>query len=414
MGKPKVAPPPPSVYRDNPIMDDAASTSSAVLLDDIDGFPEEELPAYTDEPVASVTSMSPLCSDRLWPARHVSPTELPWSKHDASYSEFSSNMPNASTDADVLQYHIASQARYPPGYYVEIRGTHNETKRQGNKETKDRVTDFYIRISIQYLIARKLGDGQLWCLPNNVRGYRGGRIPTLEPTVATEEEMTDVENPVDQLKLWCEAYVQNPGSVKSFTMKRQVIHHNTARLEKYIRSAISETRYRGHVSVKFATTHDRVIFYSPGKINDWRLNNYIRWFFYLTFLWVISWPVLFFLTRKYEVVTVNFPYADKLEDTAEERRFTRMSELDWYNLWSSSIKRAALARMKCEDRSLDEAYRQATADADARGLAASASPAPLPNTGNSFADAALGVLGQGLRVAEAWSGNPNGEWGFDR
>jgi hypothetical protein len=71
MGKPKVAPPPPSVYRDNPIIDDAASTSSAVLLDDIDGFPEEELPAYTDEPVASVTSMSPLCSDRLWPARHV-------------------------------------------------------------------------------------------------------------------------------------------------------------------------------------------------------------------------------------------------------------------------------------------------------------------------------------------------------
>jgi hypothetical protein len=52
MGSGKVAPPPsgvPSVetYRD----DDAASNSSAVLLEDFD-YPEDEPPAYTDEPAA--------------------------------------------------------------------------------------------------------------------------------------------------------------------------------------------------------------------------------------------------------------------------------------------------------------------------------------------------------------------------
>jgi hypothetical protein len=72
MGKATVAPPPPSVYRDNPIIDDAASTSSAVLLDDIEGYSDEELPPpYTDEPVASVTAEAPHGSDRLLPSRHV-------------------------------------------------------------------------------------------------------------------------------------------------------------------------------------------------------------------------------------------------------------------------------------------------------------------------------------------------------
>lgn len=41
----------PGTYRDDPDRDDAASTSSAVLLGDIDGLPEEDLPSYTDSQV---------------------------------------------------------------------------------------------------------------------------------------------------------------------------------------------------------------------------------------------------------------------------------------------------------------------------------------------------------------------------
>lgn len=37
-------------YRDEPDRDDAASTSSAVLLGDFDSFPDEALPAYEDTP----------------------------------------------------------------------------------------------------------------------------------------------------------------------------------------------------------------------------------------------------------------------------------------------------------------------------------------------------------------------------
>lgn len=60
MGNLKGAVPPhqPGVYRDDPDRDDAASTSSAVLMGDID-FPEEELPAYSDEPNVTTSAHDP-------------------------------------------------------------------------------------------------------------------------------------------------------------------------------------------------------------------------------------------------------------------------------------------------------------------------------------------------------------------
>jgi hypothetical protein len=50
MGSKKVSfqPHQPGVYRDEPDRDDAASTSSAVLLDDIDDIDDEDLPSYSD------------------------------------------------------------------------------------------------------------------------------------------------------------------------------------------------------------------------------------------------------------------------------------------------------------------------------------------------------------------------------
>lgn len=47
MGKNPGSKPPAGVYRDDPDRDDAASTSSAVLMEDVD-YPESDLPAYED------------------------------------------------------------------------------------------------------------------------------------------------------------------------------------------------------------------------------------------------------------------------------------------------------------------------------------------------------------------------------
>lgn len=133
--------------------------------------------------------------------------------------------------------------------------------------------------------------------------------------------------------------------------------------------------------------------------------------FYLTFLWIFAWPVLFFLTRKYEVVKAVYPYANVLTDDGGNRQCRVISEVDWYHRWESAIKRAALARMQCKDRCLDEEYRIATAKADARGVVQGLVPREAPRTGNAIADGALGFLTEGLRVAEGW--NASRGWGAD-
>jgi hypothetical protein len=186
---------------------------------------------------------------------------------------------------------IREQASYPPTYYVQLHGSHTETRRQGNKETKDKIDDFKIIINITHLLTPgrpglRIG-GKLELLPDNKRGYRGTRFPSLNPTVSDVEE-------ADELRAWCDKYVADPAGWKSFTLKREIRHHDTKRLEQLLRSAIQETNYRGHLSIDFPVSHQSVVVYSPGVINQWRITVWIRWVFYLTFLWIFAWPFLFF------------------------------------------------------------------------------------------------------------------------
>ncbi|TVY84240.1 hypothetical protein LSUE1_G002926 [Lachnellula suecica] len=394
-------------YRDEPERDDAASMSSAVLLGDID-FPDEELPAYEDTP--SQSSYMPNTS--ATPSHNVDPhmswycpvPDLPFSSHDIGTREIRTRFPNYSTSASTLEAMIREQASYPPTYYVQLHGTHTETRRQGNKETKDKINDFLILINITHLLTpgRGLG-GKLELLPDNKRGYRGTRFPSLNPSVSDVEE-------ADELRAWCEKYVADSSGWKSFTLKREIRNHDCKKLEQLLRSAIQETNYRGHLSVDFPISHQTVVVYSPGIINQWRITIWIRWVFYLTFLWILSWPFLFFITSRYSVVKAIYQYADKPPGDDVGRKPTVMSEIEWYHRWESAIKRAALARMVSKDNNLSEEYRIATARADERGNQMGANP-QVPSTGNAFADGAFSLLGQGLRVAEGYN-NARG-WGYD-
>lgn len=274
------------------------------------------------------------------------------------------------------------------------------------------MTDFWIKINLTSL----LGGSEIECLPDNKRGFRGGRLPSMGPNVQ------DVESHPDPLRRWCDLFADNAARVKSFTMKREVKNHDTKRLESLLRSAIAETNYRGNVDIKFPSTHERLIIYSPAKINQWRTTKWICWIFYLTFLWIFSWPILFFLSAKYDVVKVTYPYADMPPGQPGQRDCAVMTEAEWFSLWQNAIKRAAIGKMMCQEACLDDDYRIATAKAIDRGefrpapaqsdsssrVVIHSAPA-IPRTGNAFADGALGILSQGLRVAESW--NASRPWG---
>jgi hypothetical protein len=65
MGSSKATAPPQQPYRDEPDYAETASMSSAVLLDDVESFPDEELPAYEDTP-----SEAPLAPAGRAPTSH--------------------------------------------------------------------------------------------------------------------------------------------------------------------------------------------------------------------------------------------------------------------------------------------------------------------------------------------------------
>jgi hypothetical protein len=59
-------------------------------------------------------------------------------------------------------------------------------------------------------------------------------------------------------------------------------------------------------------------------------------------LWIFSWPVLWLLTSRYEVVTSEWPYA--LIDEHGQKRYAVASEEDWYLRYAVVIRRSLLMR----------------------------------------------------------------------
>lgn len=373
------------LYSDEPDRDDGASTSSAVLLGDIDmELPDEDLPAYEDNPSQASVAAPVRNGDPYTPWYH-SPPDLPFSSRDSAYKEFRTIFPNYSQQPGALESMIRAQAECPPVYFVQLHGNHTETRRNGNKETKETITDFHLLINITHLLA--LGPdtgGEIELLADNQRGFRGTRFPSFSPNVSDVEE-------ADALRAWCDRYVADSSMVKCFTLEREIRNHDTWKLEQLLRSAIQSTGYRGHLKVEFPIQYQSVVVYSPGLINQWRTTTWIRWVFYLSFLWILTWPFLILTTSRYSVIKAIYNYADmppSREETA--RRATVMGEVAWFARWESAIKRAALARMQNRDGStLTEEYRLATSRADDRGIVHEEPRAgPLPSTGNALADGA--------------------------
>jgi len=170
--------------------------SSAVLLDDVEAaFPDEELPPYQDIPSEAPLVPAAPATSTITQTWSYLPPDLPFMTHDLSCREFRTRFPHYSNNASALYDMIRTQALYPPSYFVQLHGTHTETRRNGNKETKDKIQDFLVVVNLTHLLGG-LGSGEVELLPDNKRGYRGTRFPSLKPTVS---DSSDGEEGADEL-----------------------------------------------------------------------------------------------------------------------------------------------------------------------------------------------------------------------
>ncbi|KAH0548073.1 hypothetical protein GP486_008187 [Trichoglossum hirsutum] len=303
--------------------------------------PDAALPAYSDDPNPSPATATTV-------AANPELSRIPNSVVSSDRITITTLDKGLNGDPTKLHSFILQQNEIPPKPTVRLVGTHHETRRQTTKDGKDervKITDFDLQLDLSPYIVRSLNLGlgeQDWkflsVVENGVKAYRGGRMKSVDP--AHRDGLTSYAAP--HLGDWTKAYCADPHMLKSFTFGKTVSNLDTEKLISLLSTLIRSTNYRGHFDITFTTTHSRIQILSPHWVNRLRIITWVRWLFYLTMLWILTWPMLWFLTRRYEVVTSSWPYA--LIDEQGTKRYAVASEEDWYRRYAVAIRRSMLMR----------------------------------------------------------------------
>ncbi|PYH43078.1 NuoB/complex I 20 kDa subunit family protein [Aspergillus saccharolyticus JOP 1030-1] len=242
--------------------------------------------------------------------------------------------PVFSSDAEALYSFVDKQTRLPPRPCLIIGGQHHEKERRGNESTRKAVCDFNFRIDLTRTLLTwgpgvRSGPVQRWSYTtvvgdhDNQKAYRGGRRPTRGartssggrialPADNTEldegERLMGLEAGDSQgedspgLRGWCRRFCSDPAPVKSFTYRRNLNGFDAAPMRTKLISHIRSTGYQGHVHVAPSLANGMITIYSPHWVNRLRNHGFVYWACIILQLWIITWPIIWFLERRYEVV----------------------------------------------------------------------------------------------------------------
>ncbi|KAK4227312.1 hypothetical protein QBC38DRAFT_196103 [Podospora fimiseda] len=260
-----------------------------------------------------------------------------------------------------LERQINISASQPPRKYVRILGTHTAMVDDNGKKKQETITDFDIKVELTpYLYAT--GTRESWSevrtVENNEKVHRGTILKKRAPGAKQDIELASTPKPT--LREWCHRYCASSAGVKCFALKRRVLGFDEERVRKCLTDLVRSTHYQGSVQILFPVKDEYVVIYNDCFVNRSRLTTWIVWFCYLTFTWLLTWPFLFFATKKFEVVTSDWHFSKRLDDGT--MTYVSISEDYWYNTWGKAIYNAVMMKQQ--------------ATLDHRDLVASHSAAP--------------------------------------
>ncbi|PVI07349.1 hypothetical protein DM02DRAFT_608887 [Periconia macrospinosa] len=321
--------------------------------------------------------------------------------------------PQYDHDPVYLEKGIRDFAQMAPSPLIYIMGTHQETTRHLNSDKREKktVTDFRIVIPIQQYLRRNMERGdtsqmKLTTVQNGEKTYRGTVFKTRAPGVKQDIE---VGTPPPTLTEWCHRFCASSKMLRIFRLERPVTGLDTGYLRNRIEGLIRATNYRGYISVTFPVEEKNIDIYNSSRINELRVTTWVRWVFFLTFLWIFSWPALYFGTKRYSVVRAEWPFSTT--DATGRKQYTTISEEQWFGKWEVAIRRLVLGQYE------GEASPEVLA-----GVCARAEDPQMPgtlNTGMQGLDQAANLLTQGFRFArsvqtgESLGRSLQGGWGYD-
>ncbi|CAK7242363.1 MAG: hypothetical protein STHCBS139747_003851 [Sporothrix thermara] len=336
----------------------------------------------------------------------------------------------AALDDDVRHFldTVNIWARYPPRPYVQLRGTHSETVESDGKKKIREVVDFDVKVDLTPFLYHNTATYESWStvqVATNRDKVRRGTIfrrqaPGMSgpPRLGDEEQAAaaagtagDDNNPT--LEDWCRRFCEDPSRLRSFQLERRMTGFNHGRVRKMLERLVRSTNYRGGLQVTFPVDEVGHVFYNAHRFNEWRLSKWIRAFCVLTLMIIFTWPYLYFTTKRYEVVTVDWPFSRITVERGKE--YVSLNEDQWYNLWARAIAKAVLAKRQGTLDQVD--LRQAEGAEPTFGSAiesafGSASlGSALPSTGNSTVDGAVGVVRAGINAMNMI--NRQNGWGYN-
>lgn len=363
------------------------------------GHHNDDLPPIYDEIAeagASSSQAAPLLSDAALPGYPSSSDLQPFFRDDQAVYYLSADL---DSDPDLLEARVRSWAAIPPRPFVRVYGYHRERRsgRDGKKENKN-ITDFDVKVDLTpYLFADATNDhawSELRTVENGDKAKRGTIFPRRAPTSKGTIELGAVEKP--NLTQWCHLYVASHSGLKSFSLRRKVVGFDQARVREQLEALVQKTNYRGHLQVSFPVQHHTVQVWNECRTNQWRLTKWIYVMFCISMLWLLSWPYLFFRTKKFETVSSEWHFSRV--DSEGRRRYVSLTEDQWYNMWARPIAKAVLSK------------RQGVLDQ--QDLIAADGADPAFNTGHSTVDGALGLFRAGVNAMNEV--NRHLGWGEDQ
>lgn len=304
-------------------------------------------------------------------------------------------------DPTLLERRVRSWAAIAPRPYVRIHGHHRERRHHDKKREDKKVTDFDIKVDLTPYLCPNGGLQQakygLDTVENGEKVRRGTSLRRRAPGVGKRNagriELGAVEKP--NLTQWCHMYCASHAGLKVFRLRRRVVGWDMELLQTYLQSMVRRTNYQGHLEVTFPVYNQDVELWSDCRTNRWRLTKWIYGLFCVTMLWILTWPYLFFRTKRFETASAVWHFSTPNSDGT--KNYVTLSENQWYNMWGRALGKAVLTK------------RQGTLDQQDL-LAAEGAP-PTFDTGHSSVDGALGFVAASVNAMNQV--NRQVGWGYD-
>ena len=409
----------PPRYHDDPEEADAVSMHTTRGDYEYDDAPE--LPSYSDSEAAASASRQPsdpstlhqqgLAYDPYPRVQALTNWRSTSNGKVNNCNETSIRMEKQLADPLELEKYIKNYiAIVPPNQRIRLVGTHQETQYNASskKNEKKTVDDFDVSLSLDSYLTRERGLWHTFAADNSDSVYRGSFRKTRAKAYRQDIEIADGENPT--LWDWCHDYCYNKSALKVFRVTRNVAGLETDYLHKSLERLVRSTHYHGHLDISFPIEEKHIDIYSDHWINRWRV-GWQRWLFYLTFLWLITWPILFFATKWWSVYNVQWLWSRCQQDEEQQRAYkvyASISENEWLEKHKNLILSLVLEKYQGDATQFPTDVPNERVSRGVRAI--------VPNTGNRNVDAAVGFIQGGV---SAWNtlqgrgGRDPDAWGVD-